>query len=110
MLHDLFRDALRHRMQVERPAEFSALLARAAERETDLVRRQGLLLAEDVMGAGGAGQPVQQHHQRRLGVVRAVPVQVDKVAIGQPQSLTRALQGDGCAQKRRPEGLQMGAG
>lgn len=44
-LHDLFRDALQHRMRVERPAEFAALLALAADQETDLVRRQGLLLA-----------------------------------------------------------------
>lgn len=44
-LHDLFRDALQHRMKVERHREFTALLARAAENEPDLVRRQALLLA-----------------------------------------------------------------
>ena len=44
-LHDLFRDALQHRMKLERPAEFVALLARAALHETDPARRQALLLA-----------------------------------------------------------------
>jgi LuxR family maltose regulon positive regulatory protein len=44
-LHDLFRDALQHRMKVERHAEFVALLARAAEHEPDPSRRQALLLA-----------------------------------------------------------------
>lgn len=44
-LHDLFRDALQHRMRLERRDEWQALLARAAERETDLVRGQALLLA-----------------------------------------------------------------
>ncbi|MBL8286344.1 MAG: transcriptional regulator [Rubrivivax sp.] len=44
-LHDLFRDALLHRMKLERPAELQALQVRAAEHETDPVRRQALLLA-----------------------------------------------------------------
>ena len=44
-LHDLFRDTLRHRLQLERPGEHTALLVRAAAHEGDLVRRQGLLLA-----------------------------------------------------------------
>lgn len=44
-LHDLFRDALRHHMQLQRRDEWLALLARAAALETDPVRRQGLLLA-----------------------------------------------------------------
>ncbi|HSQ73625.1 MAG TPA: AAA family ATPase, partial [Rubrivivax sp.] len=44
-LHDLFRDALQHCMQLERRDEWQALLARAAEHETDLVRCQALLLA-----------------------------------------------------------------
>lgn len=44
-LHDLFRDALQHRLKLERPAEFTALLARAAENESDPARRQALLLA-----------------------------------------------------------------
>jgi len=44
-LHDLFRDALRHRLRLERPGEHEALLVRAAANERDLVRRQGLLLA-----------------------------------------------------------------
>jgi len=44
-LHDLFRDALQHRMKVERHPEFVALLARAAEDEPDPARCQALLLA-----------------------------------------------------------------
>ena len=44
-LHDLFRDALQHRLRVERPAESLALLRRAAGLEADPVRRQSLLLA-----------------------------------------------------------------
>jgi LuxR family maltose regulon positive regulatory protein len=44
-LHDLFRDALLHRLKVERHADYLALLARAAEHEDDPVRRQALLLA-----------------------------------------------------------------
>ena len=44
-LHDLFRDALQHRLKLERPAEFTALLARAAQNESDPARRQALLLA-----------------------------------------------------------------
>ena len=46
-LHDLFRDALRHRLRVERPESWPALLKRAAGIETDPVRRQALLLAAD---------------------------------------------------------------
>ncbi len=44
-LHDLFRDALQHRMKVERHAEFVALLARAAQTEPDVARCQAMLLA-----------------------------------------------------------------
>jgi len=44
-LHDLFRDALRHRLRQERPQDEAALLLRAAAVETDAVRRQGLMLA-----------------------------------------------------------------
>ena len=44
-LHDLFRDALQHRLRVERPEDWPRLLTRAAELETDPLRRQGLLLA-----------------------------------------------------------------
>ncbi|HEX2541830.1 MAG TPA: LuxR C-terminal-related transcriptional regulator [Caldimonas sp.] len=44
-LHDLFRDALQHRLRVERPEDWPLLLARAADLETDPLRRQGLLLA-----------------------------------------------------------------
>ncbi|HEV8315064.1 MAG TPA: AAA family ATPase, partial [Burkholderiaceae bacterium] len=44
-LHELFRDALQHRLRLERPDEWTPLLLRAAAVETDPVRRQGLLLA-----------------------------------------------------------------
>jgi len=50
-LHDLFREALQHRLRLERPADWPELLARAACIETDPVRRQSLLLA-----AGKPGQ------------------------------------------------------
>ncbi|GMV57747.1 MAG: LuxR family transcriptional regulator [Betaproteobacteria bacterium] len=44
-LHDLFREALQHRLQVERPDDRLALLQRAARLEDDPLRRQSLLLA-----------------------------------------------------------------
>lgn len=44
-LHDLFRDALRHRLRLERPDELPALRARAAAHETDPARAQALWLA-----------------------------------------------------------------
>jgi LuxR family maltose regulon positive regulatory protein len=44
-LHDLFRDALQHRLRVERPQDWPLRLGRAAELETDPLRRHGLLLA-----------------------------------------------------------------
>ncbi|HSW05430.1 LuxR C-terminal-related transcriptional regulator [Aquabacterium sp.] len=50
-LHDLFRDALQHRLKLEQPQAWPQLLERAATVETDPVRRQALLLA--------AGQPEQ---------------------------------------------------
>jgi LuxR family transcriptional regulator, maltose regulon positive regulatory protein len=43
-LHDLFRDALEHRLQRERAAEVPALLERAAKSEPDGVRRLGYWL------------------------------------------------------------------
>jgi LuxR family maltose regulon positive regulatory protein len=43
-LHDLFRDALQHRLKVERRDVWLSQLARAASVEPDLVRRQALLL------------------------------------------------------------------
>jgi len=46
-LHDLFRDALQHRLRVERPEDEPGLRLRAARLETDPVRRQALLLAAD---------------------------------------------------------------
>jgi LuxR family maltose regulon positive regulatory protein len=44
-LHDLFRDALQHRLRIERPEDWPALLVRAAELEPDPLRKQALLLA-----------------------------------------------------------------
>lgn len=44
-LHDLFRDALQHRLRIERPEDWTGLLARAATIEDDPLRRQALLLA-----------------------------------------------------------------
>jgi len=44
-LHDLFRDALLHRLRVERPEDLPRLLARAATHERDPLRQQSLLLA-----------------------------------------------------------------
>lgn len=50
-LHDLFRDALRHRLRIERPDDWPRLLARAAGLEADPVRRQALLLAAGLADA-----------------------------------------------------------
>lgn len=44
-LHDLFRDALQHRLRIERPDAWRECLQRAAANERDPVRRQGFLLA-----------------------------------------------------------------
>ncbi|RZU02961.1 helix-turn-helix transcriptional regulator [Rivibacter subsaxonicus] len=58
-LHELFREALQHRLRLERPDEWPLLLARAAEVEPDPVRRQALLLA--------AGRPEQAAQSLRAG-------------------------------------------
>lgn len=62
-LHDLFRDALEHRLQRGRPQELAALLQRAAATEPDPIRRIGLLLragqhaeAAEVLMAHGPAQ------------------------------------------------------
>ncbi len=44
-LHDLFREALQHRLRIERRDDWPALMERAAAVETDPVRCQALLLA-----------------------------------------------------------------
>jgi LuxR family maltose regulon positive regulatory protein len=49
-LHDLFREALQHRLRVERPEDWTPLLMRAAALETDPQRRQSLLLAAQQPG------------------------------------------------------------
>lgn len=61
-LHDLFRDALEHRLRVEQPGEHSALLRRAAAHEPDPVRRQALLLA--------AGRPEEAATRLRAASLR----------------------------------------
>lgn len=43
-LHDLLRDAMQTRLRIERPDEWRECLRRAAEGESDPVRRQALLL------------------------------------------------------------------
>lgn len=43
-LHDLFRDALQHRLRVERPDDWPRLHERAAALEADPLRKQALLL------------------------------------------------------------------
>lgn len=62
-LHDLFRDALEHRLQRGRPQALADLLQRAAATEPDPIRRIGLLLragrhaeAADVLMAQGPAQ------------------------------------------------------
>lgn len=62
-LHDLFRDALEHRLHRGRPHEVAGLLQRAADTEPDPTRRIGLLLragrpaeAAEVLMAAGPGQ------------------------------------------------------
>jgi LuxR family transcriptional regulator, maltose regulon positive regulatory protein len=54
-LHDLFRDALQHRLRLERPSEHAALLVRAAAGESDLVRRLGLLLGAVLLPEAASG-------------------------------------------------------
>jgi LuxR family maltose regulon positive regulatory protein len=44
-LHDLFRDALQHRLRIERPDEWRDLMRRAAGLEHDALRRHQLLVA-----------------------------------------------------------------
>lgn len=59
-LHELFRDALQHRMRLDQPVAWRELQARAAAVETDPLRRQALLLgaqrhdeaAADLLGTG----------------------------------------------------------
>ena len=44
-LHDLFREALQRRLQLDRPDDWRALLQRAAALEGDPLRKQAMLLA-----------------------------------------------------------------
>ena len=50
---------------------------------------------------------MQHQHQRRLGAVRAMPVEVEEVAVIQPQAFTLAIKVDGFAPQRPPQGLQV---
>ncbi|MNN24040.1 hypothetical protein D3C81_1374540 [compost metagenome] len=72
--------------------------------------RQRLLQTDHVQRTGGAGEAMQGQHQRCAGLVWAVPVQVEEVAIVQPQALAAPLQTERLAAEGRPEGLQVGAG
>ncbi|MNE47599.1 hypothetical protein D3C80_1420110 [compost metagenome] len=68
---------------------------------------QGLLHTNDVGRAGRTCQPVQHQHQGGIGLVRTVPVEVEEIAIGQPQALALAVQGCRLAPERPPKRLQM---
>lgn len=53
---------------------------------------------------------MQHQHQRRIGLVRAVPVEVEEVAVGQPQAFAFAGQFGELAPQRAPQGLQVRIG
>ncbi|MNE81457.1 hypothetical protein D3C80_1781110 [compost metagenome] len=53
---------------------------------------------------------MQHEHQWRLCLMRAMPVEVDEVAIGQPQALAVALQLRQLAPQGAPQRLQVGIG
>ena len=69
-LHDLFRDALAHRLRVEQGDERRTLLERAAATEADPLRQQALLLE-----AGNLEEAARQllEHESRLLVQGAAP-------------------------------------
>jgi hypothetical protein len=50
---------------------------------------------------------MQHQHQRRFGAVRAVPVEIEEVAILKPQAFALALDVRGFAPQRPPQGLQV---
>ncbi len=51
---------------------------------------------------------MQHQHQRRLHVMGAMPVEVEKVAIVQPQAFALTLDRGGGTPQRPPQGLQVG--
>ncbi|MCY1516751.1 hypothetical protein D9M68_514010 [compost metagenome] len=53
---------------------------------------QFLLQAEHIVRGGRSGQAVQDQHQGRIGLVGAMPVQVEEVAVLQPQAFTLSFQ------------------
>ncbi|MNP42072.1 hypothetical protein D3C76_1358090 [compost metagenome] len=53
---------------------------------------------------------MQHQYQWRMGLVRAMPVQVDEVAVSQPQSFAVTLQLRQLAPEWPPQGLQVGIG
>ncbi|MNE11578.1 hypothetical protein D3C80_1043430 [compost metagenome] len=50
---------------------------------------------------------MQDQHQGRIGLVRAVPVEIEKVAIGQPHPFTLMVQGNFLSTQGTPERLQV---
>ncbi|MEF7616261.1 LuxR C-terminal-related transcriptional regulator [Aquincola sp. MAHUQ-54] len=88
-LHDLFRDALDHRLHRERPQDVAALLERAAATEPDATRRIGLLLragrhaeAAQVLLAIGPGELAEGAVASMARLVAQFPAEW---AIGSPE-------------------------
>lgn len=65
-LHDLFRDALQHRLRRERPGEVQALLERAARTEPDEARR-----LDYWMRAQNWAEAARELHQQSYGLLTA---------------------------------------
>lgn len=88
-LHDLFRDALAHRLQRERPQELPGLLHRAAAAERDPTRRIGMLLRAGDCDA--AAQVLLEHApelltEGALGTVQRLLEQFPRpYALGSPR-------------------------
>lgn len=71
------------------------------------LRGQGTLQTGDIGRIGGAGQPMQHQYQGRVDAVRAVPVEVEEVAVVEPQAFALPVQVGGLAPQRPPQGLQV---
>ncbi len=69
---------------------------------------EGFLQPGHIRRVGRAGQPVQHQHQWRLRVMGPMPVEVEKVAVVQPQAFALAFDMGGRAPQRPPQGLQVG--
>ncbi|MCY1175406.1 hypothetical protein D9M73_156420 [compost metagenome] len=50
---------------------------------------------------------MQYQHQRCVGAVRAVPVEIEKIAIFKPQAFAFAADVHGFTPQRPPQGLQV---